>query len=96
MDQHFYQQDQGMDSLERGLNEIHRTALFESMNEPEKGKVNGESVVWSERGLLEIQIEEGEEITSTSPPSPEKNTQKKNSALDGWYLSFRKYQNKNQ
>ena len=39
MDQHFYQQDQGTDSLERGLNEIHRTALFESMNEPEKGKV---------------------------------------------------------
>ena len=47
MDQHFYQQDQGTDSLERGPNEIHRTALFESMNEPEKGKVKvkGESVV---------------------------------------------------
>ena len=81
MDQHFYQQDQGMDSLERGLNEIHRTELFESMNEPEKGKVkiNGESVVWSERGLLEIQIEEA--LKNYFTPPPEKNTQKKNSAL---------------
>lgn len=28
-----------MDLLERGLSEIHRTALFESMSEPEKGEV---------------------------------------------------------